>query len=96
MLSSLDESDVDFTIPFVISFVQFEEKIIVLHFFLSLAISYTLLHVTKRDYVRYIKYFINYLKEVLFKLLLTLIITELENSDLPAVSVLKVSMPTQI
>lgn len=26
MLSSLDESDVDFTIPFVISFVQFEEN----------------------------------------------------------------------
>ena len=42
------------------------------------------------------KYFINYLKEVLFKLLLTLIITELENSDLPAASVLRVSMPTQI
>ena len=26
MLSSLDESDVDFTIPFVISFVQVEEN----------------------------------------------------------------------
>lgn len=43
-----------------------------------------------------LKCFVHYLKEVLFKLSLILIIPELENSDMPAAFVLRVSMPTQI
>lgn len=93
MLSCLEESDVGFILFFILFAAERKST---LDIFLRLTIFNTLLYATKIVSVHLNALLIIYFKEVLFKLPLTLIIPELENSDMLAAFVLRVSMPTQI